>query len=868
MIAAAIMAIAAIGATASPRPVPLGALRSGTGHDAAGYSVSVEPGGRGLLDGVIRFTGGHGARSVHGFRVRVAGADLAAAGGPLPFEGVQMVTGSGGVTGRHRFRAGPGIIELVIALRLDRGVLAASIYLEGAPSSRPGHELRIEDAAIGAWDTTIERVYAGAGNVIVRPEAFTLGYDGHQLSTSFVGLEWVTGPAMLVATDAVPDRLRHDPAAMETAIHSPGPQTIRIVPGPTAFAALDVWRAAWVPPASPGFRALAGRFVFDLWGGTFAAAADALRWSFRHGLTDAVVIWHNWQRYGYDVRLPDIWPPRAEVGTAAEMKVLADMCRANGVLFAPHDNYIDYYPDAEGFGPESLCHDEAGKPVKAWLNSWANVPEPQSYRWRPDRVRPLIERNLALLKTGIAPTAYFTDVWSSLGPHDWRDRDGTFHPRSETRRLWGELFDLMRDRLDGAPQISESGHDALVGHLDGATANHLRVDAAVPAAQWFAWRVKCADSERVPWFDYAYHDRFALHGAGYEDRYAAGLDTRDHGVYSDDYLSTLVMTGRPAMVKDPTSPDAIRVYWLLHGVMRALAGQRISSVEFVGGDIHRQRIQWDGGGAAVINRGATDWEVDGIILPQFGFLIRVPGAGGPAEAAVHRVNGNRVERASWPGGRYLSARPSRPAIRVAAAKPGANGKDSFILPLTWDAGRATDRPMAVFVHCTDAAGRIVFQGDHALPVSSTRWAGTIRSEARVRIPATVSREARYAVGVGLWDPVGGGRAELAGADPEGQRRYRLGSIRFPAGGRLEWTPEPAADALRDPRRNPSGATVTWDGITTDGECRFIRAGGGMGETTVTPLPGSAPCRVTLHGRTHRIQPAPGEISVILYNDSP
>jgi hypothetical protein len=29
---------------------------------------------------------------------------------------------------------------------------------------------------------------------------------------------------------------------------------------------------------------------------------------------------------------------------------------------------------------------------------------------------------------------------------------------------------------DSAPRISESGHDQLIGWLDGAQANHLRVD--------------------------------------------------------------------------------------------------------------------------------------------------------------------------------------------------------------------------------------------------------------------------------------------------------------------------------------------------------------------------------------------------------
>ena len=41
-----------------------------------------------------------------------------------------------------------------------------------------------------------------------------------------------------------------------------------------------------------------------------------------------------------------------------------------------------------------------------------------------------------------------------------------------------------------------------------------------------------------PWFDAAHHDRFILHGAGYQSRYAAGLEPSLHGIYSDDYITT------------------------------------------------------------------------------------------------------------------------------------------------------------------------------------------------------------------------------------------------------------------------------------------------------------------------------------------
>ncbi len=146
-----------------------------------------------------------------------------------------------------------------------------------------------------------------------------------------------------------------------------------------------------------------------------------------------------------------------------------------------------------------------------------------------------------------------------------------------------------------------------------------------------------------PLIDAAYHDRFVLHGAGYEDRYAAGLDLTTHGIYSDDYMATEMLTGHPAMVAAPFSRDVVRKYWLLHDMMRALALRRIDAAEFAGGDIHRQHVTWDNGAEVWVNRGASEWKVGERTLPQYGFYARAPMPGGKIEAAIERKSAGRVE---------------------------------------------------------------------------------------------------------------------------------------------------------------------------------------------------------------------------------
>ncbi len=185
------------------------------------------------------------------------------------------------------------------------------------------------------------------------------------------------------------------------------------------------------------------------------------------------------------------------------------------------------------------------------------------------------------------------------------------------------------------------------------------------------WRIETSDTERVPWFDNAYHDVFVLQGAGYPGRYNSGQDARTHGITSDDYITTEVMTGHPAMVWDAFSRDTVRKYWLLHDLMRGLALRRMDGFAFAGGNLHRQEIRWANGGQVWVNRGAENWSVSNHELPQYGFYARVPVKDGVVEAAIERREGLIVEWAKSPAVIYMNARPVVPD--APSARGGGGG---------------------------------------------------------------------------------------------------------------------------------------------------------------------------------------------------
>ena len=615
--------------------------------------AAVKLGKYGLFDAIVAFVWGDRELVMYGLNVNILDAAPLDPLSGLTVADVRSSTRNGVLEIVHRLQGRGKAFDLTGEIRGERDALKITV---NCPQ-------RITDVAPGPFSHKAARVYAGMGNVIVRPSAFTLSGDGHHLSTSHVGADFENGVSLLEAVSVPPDVFRVDPDRKVCALHTHLNGTLTLLPSTQgAFEAALGYRDVVKLSPSAGVPGLAGRFVFDVWGGRgYRQTAEALRQAIRYGMTDAVLIYHNWQRWGYDYRLPDIFPPNPARGTLAEFQEMAAVCRDAGILFAPHDNYIDFYPDAAQYTYEAIAFSADNRPVRAWYNRGRDA---QSYRFRPDRFQPFILRNVQLMKRNVQPTAYFIDVFSSLMPFDYYDWDGRFHPKTETQSLWGETFNFVRDYLgDNAPQISESGHDSLIGSLDGATCNHLRVDAK--SKEWSVWRIACQDAERTPWYDAVHRHRFILHGAGYSGRYQAGLDARNHGIDSDDYVSTEVLDGHPGMVSTPVSRSAVRKYWLLQDVMRKIALKPVTGVAFVDGDIHRQLITYRGGEAFFVNRGDADWEVSGHVLPQYGFFA----GAGVVEAAVEKRDGIIVDWCSSPSSLYVNARRVDHRGRLASQNP-------------------------------------------------------------------------------------------------------------------------------------------------------------------------------------------------------
>ena len=771
-------------------------LEAGDGRFGAGVAY----GPHGLIDGALAFTDGTRDVVFRGFAADVA-------------------------------KDGPSAPTAQAAIRAEKGTLRIAWSLPGAARNAFGFP-RLARLAVGPASERLHRVYAGFGNVIEGPKSFTLAANANALSTRHVGADYANGLSVVQAVDVPPDRLVCKGGENLFALEAHHDATFTFVPSSKgAFAAARRFRAVSGYRASPGLARLGSRMCLDQWDGDYAEAAADIAAAAKYGLVDAIFVKHDWQRWGFDYRLPEIWPPH---GDATAFGALRDACRAAGILFAPHDNYTDLYPDAGMFSYGLVTFNLNGTPQKSWVNAGRQA---LAYRWAPHAFLPWCRRNAALLKAGCDPDAVFIDVFTAHGPFDYLDRDGRFHTKMETSAGWAKGFETYRACL-GRPDavcMSEGGQDHLVGTADAGQSDHHSAAKLVGAANF-------ADAERTPWHDIVTHGYYVLFAGGLGNRYQEGTDAPLHGYASDDYLSNAIIGGRNPMCYGPFSRKAVMTYWLQHDVCAELGRSEFLSLDY-DGNIHRQHTVFSDGGEVWANRQTNvAWRLpNGIVLPPYGYYAKTRGT----ESAIAEKDGVRCAWARAADVSFFDARTpadgrkaSASVVRAARVAP-----DRLRLTVAWETRRPL-RGYRPFVHvCTPDGARegIVFQPTLALTQKMLETPGRYEVPVDLAVPARTAA-GTYVVRYGAWHTATGGRLEISGGREDGVKRICAGEIVVAAqDGRVTdvaWRPDAPLN-VQTPRDrllgiNRARVAVDFGGVKTDGAFRLAHPSAGA--WTLTPLP--------------------------------
>ena len=495
-----------------------------------------------------------------------------------------------------------------------------------------------------------------------------------------------------------------------------------------------------IPLAPSRFRdLLAPYIVLDIWDhheGSFQGDAANLEMLKDHGVDSLAIILHVWQRYGYDVKLPDHLPANPEFGGDEGLLAFGKTANRLNYLWSVHENYIDLYPDAPSYDPTARVLNEDGTPALAWFNESTQV---QSFGLKASRSLSYAQQNSPEIHRRFKTSAGYLDVHPCVPPWHLLDHeaDQPLAAKGLARiKFDSELFEFMRNTHEG-PLFGEGGeHFYSAGRCDG-------VEAQVNGGE-----------DHPPLLDFdllKIHPQMVNHGMGYYERwYRHGYGLRwgsDSGSMeqTDKYRAQQLAYGHAGFVgaaQVDNLPWVIREHHLMHPVQRLYASSRpveisyeldgkfvTAGVALVAGDTARQRIQYESGLRLWVNWREEPWIVEGRELPQWGFLAMGP----ETEVSMILREGKwsdyaECEKYIFADARTSSPRPSRemskdiqPTLREFKHLGGNRAQVTY----EWRVNDFLEQNYRCLVHGVYANGtdqeRIEFQQDHDIAKRPRGW---------------------------------------------------------------------------------------------------------------------------------------------------
>ena len=294
------------------------------------------------------------------------------------------------------------------------------------------------------------------------------------------------------------------------------------------------------------------------------------------GLDRLHVCLTGWPNEGYDRQHPDELPPAPLAGGWEGMKRLAGVCHELGYLLSLHDQYRDYYVDAQSFDTQFAIHEEdervpspafpgsrygqSKEGVIPYMNNW----DGGKMSYLNNRLMPghLIKNYQALFDHGIKPDGIYLDVFGYVPP------DEDFNPehpttRTDALRARAECYRWSRAHIGYIG--TEAGCDWTVPYVD--ITSPLRSNKGVP----------------VPLFELVYHDAVIT-------------------PYQPGDLRGLLNGGLPQMFNpEDVSPEDRSTIKRMAELNKRLAHAEMTRHEFLDADFNRERTTFSDGTTVTVN---------------------------------------------------------------------------------------------------------------------------------------------------------------------------------------------------------------------------------------------------------------------------
>ena len=609
---------------------------------------------------------------------------------------------------------------------------------------------------------------------------------------------------------------------------------------------------------SPFLDDLAGRVVLDAWRGPFADDEAWLRRMAAYGVDHLLIIKHVWQRDGYDQTYPNTMPANAALGGDEALRSLSKAARELGHRFSVHENFYDYYPNAEDSRPEHCALDASGKPQRGWDRGPI-----AAAILKPSRLMEYVRKFSPEVKRRYDCDAAYHDIMPT-----WRIDFDAGVPDAGKIRVTHQVMRALCDydrTLFGGPVVFEAASAAMAGVYDGGC-NHGQDTYETPAA--------------VAYELLKVHPKMSNHGFGYYERwlpwgYNAGWSTYVMtGRELDKYRAYQIAFGRTGFIGQQLMQHphgVVQEYHLMQAFGRAYTGRQARQIKYrMDGtwvdagtaarfeEFDALDVEYEGGQNVCVNLSDTPLHVAEHELPPFGSLTSGP----RATAWTATRQGQICDYARYADVTYVDARsdvwqvpepsaPIEPAVE-SFQYVGGNGLD---LSIKWKVGRTLDRNYNVFWHFRND-GQIKFQRDFQPGKPATQWqvgdeivTGPYRLSLKEDSTATT-----YDVVVGLYAKQGrvallGGAEELQVArlivTREAGRTKSIHLQSTPPVG-----PPGTLQAPYDEGMNAAGNVIDFGRLATNGALVAKETADGL---TLTPVPIGQVMTVGLEGKIETIQ---------------
>ncbi len=124
--------------------------------------------------------------------------------------------------------------------------------------------------------------------------------------------------------------------------------------------------AALPDERSPFFEDTARRLVLDLFSEfPYPTDAELFRRLGRYGCRDLLVLYRNWQQFGYRRRSPALYPANPERGSNEAFRRLVETATGQGWRIALREEYASISPDSPYWDPKVVARESDGQPRRA-----------------------------------------------------------------------------------------------------------------------------------------------------------------------------------------------------------------------------------------------------------------------------------------------------------------------------------------------------------------------------------------------------------------------------------------------------------------------------------------------------------------------